>query len=281
MKVSRRLPLEGQVALVTGGASGIGEATVRLFAAEGAAVVVADINSERGEPLVADLLASGARAIFVKTDVTQERDIERAVQRAVTDFGQLDIMVNNAGVVGAIGSILNTDAADWRATQVILLDSVFLGIKHAARQMVPQRSGVILSLSSIAGVMGGQGPHAYTAAKHGVVGLTESAASELSQYGIRVNAVAPAVTVTPLIELVRGSRDAALDYAAKISPLGSAQMPEEIAQTLLFLASPGAAHITAQTLVVDSGVTRASSVANEKYHGKPNGFVGPRPVVLG
>lgn len=279
MKSSNRQQLEGQVAVITGGASGIGESTSRLFAAEGAAVVVADINVERGERLVSDLLAIGARAIFVRTDVTREDDVARAVQSAVANFGRLDIMVNNAGVVGAIGSLLHTDASDWKATLSILLDSVFFGTKHAARQMVQQRSGVILSLSSIAGVMGGQGPHAYTAAKHGVVGLTASAASELAPFGIRVNAVAPAVTVTPMIELVRGSREAALDYAAKISPLGSAQLPEEIAQTLLFLASPGAAHITAQTLVMDSGVTRTSPVANEKYHTKPNSFLGPKPVL--
>ncbi|MDD3935251.1 SDR family oxidoreductase [Rhodoferax sp.] len=276
MKFSSLQQLEGQVAVVTGGASGIGESTSRLFAAEGAAVVVADINAERGERLVADLLAIGARAIFVRTDVTCEDDVARAVQNAVAHFGRLDIMVNNAGVVGAIGSLLHTDASDWKATLSILLDSVFFGIKHAARQMVAQRSGVILSLSSIAGVMGGQGPHAYTAAKHGVVGLTVSAASEFSPYGIRINAVAPAVTVTPMIELVRGSRAAALDYAAAISPLGSAQMPEEIAQTLLFLAGPGAAHITAQTLIIDSGVTRTSAVANDKYHSRPNSFVGPK-----
>lgn len=276
MKSSRHQQLEGQVAVVTGGASGIGESTSRLFAAEGAAVVVADINVERGERLVADLLLNGGRAIFVRTDVTREDDVERAVKSAVANFDRLDIMVNNAGVVGAIGSLLHTDASDWKATLSILLDSVFFGIKHAGRQMVQQRSGVILSLSSIAGVMGGQGPHAYTAAKHGVVGLTVSAASEFAPYGIRVNAVAPAVTVTPMIEMVRGSREAALDYAAAISPLGSAQMPDEIAQTLLFLASPGAAHVTAQTLVVDSGVTRTSHLANEKYHSRPNSFVGPK-----
>lgn len=279
MDSNSRLQLAGQVAVVTGAASGIGESTARLFAAEGAAVVVADINVERGEGLAAELITGGGRAVFVRTDVSREEDVARAVQSAVSNFGRLDIMVNNAGVVGAIGSLLHTEASDWKATISILLDSVFYGTKHAARQMVEQHYGVILSLSSIAGVMGGQGPHAYTAAKHGVVGLTVSAASELAPFGIRVNAVAPAVTITPLIELVRGGREAALDYAARISPLGSAQMPEEIAQTLLFLAGPGAAHITAQTVVVDSGVTRASPVAIEKYHSKPNSFVGPKPVL--
>lgn len=271
--------LVGQVAVVTGAATGIGEATARLFAAHGAGVVVADINVEKGQTVAEDICRQGAQAIFVRTDVTQEADVERAVLTAVQQFGRIDIMVNNAGVVGAIGSILQTDAAHWRATLHVLLDSVFYGIKHAGREMAQQGSGVILSLSSIAGVMGGQGPHAYTTAKHGVVGLTRSAASELSQHGIRVNAVAPAATITPMVEQVRGGRDAALEYAAQISPLRTAQMPSEIAGVLLFLAGSAAAHITAQTMTVDSGVSLASSVGLEKYHSKANAFLGPASLL--
>jgi NAD(P)-dependent dehydrogenase (short-subunit alcohol dehydrogenase family) len=157
-----------------------------------------------------------------------------------------------------------------------LLDSVFFGIKHAARAMREQRSGVILSLSSIAGVMGGLGPHAYTAAKHGVVGLTRSAASELSQYGIRVNAVAPGTTVTPLVEEVRGGREAALAGAAQASPLGTALMPEEIAAALLYLASDAAAHVTAHNLVVDSGVTAGGFASGASVlRDRPVAFMGP------
>jgi len=271
--------LDGKVALITGAATGIGEVTARLFALEGASVVVSDIIEERGQRVADDLCSQGLRAVFVRTDVTKEVDVEMAVKTAVDRFGRLDIMINNAGIVGAIGSILHTDATHWRATISTLLDSVFYGTKHAGRQMVPQGSGVILSLASIAGVMGGQGPHAYTAAKHGVVGLTRSAASELSSHGIRVNAVAPAATITPMVELVRGGREAALQYAANISPLRTPQMPEEIAGVLLFLASPAAAHITAQTITVDSGVCLASSAALEKYHDKPNEFLGPKSLL--
>lgn len=245
-----------KVAVITGAASGIGEATARLFAAEGGGVMVADIDVERGVRVAKEI---GGR--FVRTDVTSEAAVESLVAATLEQFGRIDCMVNNAGMVGAIGSILETPATYWRATQAVLFDSVFYGIKHAGRAMREQKGGVILSVASIAGVMGGLGPHAYTAAKHGVIGLTRSAASELSRYGIRVNAVAPGTTVTALIEQVRGGRDEAMAAAASVSPLGTALMPEEIAASMLFLASDAAAHITGHTLVVDSGVTGAGMTA--------------------
>lgn len=245
-----------KVAVITGAASGIGEATARLFAAEGGSVMVADIDVERGVRVAEEI---GGR--FVRTDVTSEAAVESLVTATLEQFDRIDCMVNNAGMVGAIGSILETPATYWRATQAVLFDSVFYGIKHAGRAMREQKGGVILSVASIAGVMGGLGPHAYTAAKHGVIGLTRSAASELSRYGIRVNAVAPGTTVTALIEQVRGGRDEAMAAAASVSPLGTALMPEEIAASMLFLASDAAAHITGHTLVVDSGVTGAGMTA--------------------
>lgn len=263
--------LQNKVALVTGAAAGIGESTARLFVREGATVVLADVNETAGAALAKEL---GMH--FIATDVTSEEQIERAVQYTLERHGRIDCMINNAGVVGAVGSIMETTENAWDATQAILLKSVFFGIKHAARAMREQHSGVILSLSSIAGVMGGLGPHAYTAAKHGVVGLTRSAASELSQYGIRVNAVAPGTTVTPLIEEVRGGREAAMTGAAKVSPLGTALMPEEIAAGLLYLASDAAAHVTAHTLVIDSGVTGGGFASGASVlRDRPVSFVGP------
>jgi len=263
--------LQDKVALVTGAASGIGEAAVRLFVAEGATVVLADINETAGAAL-----ASQLGMHFIATDVTREEQVERAIRFTVERHGRIDCMVNNAGVVGAVGSIMDTSVQAWRATQAILLDSVFFGIKHAACAMRAQRSGVILSLSSIAGVMGGLGPHAYTAAKHGVIGLTRSAASELSSHGIRVNAVAPGTTVTPLIEEVRGGREAALKGAAEVSPLGTALMPDEIAAALVFLASDAAAHVTAHTLVIDSGVTAGGFASGASVlRDRPVTFMGP------
>ncbi|WP_040787752.1 SDR family oxidoreductase [Massilia niastensis] len=263
--------MQDKVVLVTGAASGIGEAAALLFHAEGARLVLADIDQERGAALAARLGAS-----FIAADVSREEQVEAAVLHTVRQHGRIDCMINNAGVVGAVGSIMETDARAWHATQAILLDSVFFGIKHAARRMRERRSGVILSLSSIAGVMGGLGPHAYTAAKHAVIGLTRSAASELSQYGIRVNAVAPGTTVTPLVEGIRGGREAAIQGATQVSPLGSPLMPDEIAAALLYLASDAAAHVTAHTLVVDSGVTAGGFASGASVlRDRPMSFIGP------
>ena len=259
-----------KVVIVTGAASGIGEATARLFADEGAQVVVSDVNAEQGERV-----ATSIGAHFVHADVAREADIETLVSATLTRYGRIDCMINNAGVVGAVGSILDTPANYWRATQAVLLDSVFYGIKHAGRVMREQRSGVILSVASVAGVMGGLGPHAYTAAKHAVIGLTRSAASELSRYGIRVNAVAPGTTITALIDEVRGGREQALISAAQSSPLGTALLPEEVAAGLLFLASETAAHITGHTLVIDSGVTGAGAASGASVlKGQSMRFVG-------
>ena len=261
---------ENQVVIITGAASGIGEAAARLFTAEGAKVVVADVNRERGEQVATEI-----GGVFQHTDVTQEDAVEALVQRARAEYGRVDCMINNAGMVGAVGSLLETPAKYWQATQAVLLDSVFYGIKHAGRVMREQNAGVIINVTSIAGVMGGLGPHAYTAAKHAVVGLTRSAASELSGYGIRVNAIAPGTTVTAMIEQVRGGKEQAMTAAASVSPLGSALLPDEIAQGMLYLASAAASHVTGHTLVIDSGVTGAGAASGaSRLKGQSMKFVG-------
>ena len=263
--------VDGKVVLVTGAASGIGAATARLFAERGCRVVLADLQEEAGKVLAGEI---GERALFVRTDVTQEPDIEVAVDAAVGSFGALDVMINNAGIVGAVGSIAETSAEAWDSTLDVLLRGTFLGMKHAARVMLPRKRGVILSLSSTAGVAGGLGPHAYTAAKHAVVGLTRSVASELSGSGIRVNAVAPGNTVTAMTAAVvagdpqaEGATESAL---RKISPLGIAGHPKDIAHALLYLASDEAGFVTGHTLVVDAGQTTA---------GQPSPFHGASPKV--
>jgi NAD(P)-dependent dehydrogenase (short-subunit alcohol dehydrogenase family) len=254
--------LDGKVAVITGGASGIGEGAVRRFVEEGAACVIADVQTERGVALAAEL---GDAARFVDVDVTEEIAVEAAVGAAVEHFGRLDCMFNNAGVVGVIGPIADTDADAWDRTMAVLLRGVFLGIKHAARVMIPQGSGSIVSTSSTAGVTGGLGPHAYTAAKHGVVGLTKSAASELGQHGIRVNAVAPGNIVTPMTaDVVSGNHTdlaTAHDHIETTSPLHRAGLPVDIANVALFLASDEAAYVTGQTLVADAGQTSSGRVS--------------------
>jgi NAD(P)-dependent dehydrogenase (short-subunit alcohol dehydrogenase family) len=259
--------LEGKVAVVTGGASGIGAGTVRRFVEEGARVVVADLQHDEAAALAAEL---GDAAAACRTDVTAEADVAAAVDLAVARFGRLDVMFNNAGILGAIGPIAETTAEAWDATMAVLLRGVFLGMKHAARVMVPQGSGVILSTSSTAGVQGGLGPHAYTAAKHAVIGLTKSVAAELAPHGIRVNAIAPGNTVTAMtaaaITADPTAHDRTAAFIAKASPLGYAGFPVDIANAAVFLASDEARYVNATCLVVDAGQTGAGANGPNHFH---------------
>lgn len=259
---------EGKVGVVTGGASGIGLATAQLFVKEGGAVVITDLKADRAQAAAQTL---GAKAAAIGGDVTDEAHVAAAVDLAVKKFGRLDAMVNNAGLLGAVGPIARTNSADWDRTIAILLNAVFYGMKHAARVMMEQKSGSIISLASIAGVTGGLGPHAYSACKHAVVGLSKSVASELAAYNIRVNAVAPGTTITPLVIDAMGGGDPATTGAAARSPMKSVIMPDEIAAGILYLACDESRHLTAQTLVIDSGVTGAISVP--RYHGVEPAFV--------
>jgi NAD(P)-dependent dehydrogenase (short-subunit alcohol dehydrogenase family) len=243
--------LDGMIALVTGGASGIGEATARRFVAEGARVFIADRQQERGEEL-----ADALRQAFVQTDVSSEDEVAAAVDRAVSQYGRLDCMINNAGYTGATGSLVDLTQDAWHATLKVLLDGVFFGIKHAARVMIPAQSGCILTTTSIAGQNGGMGPHAYTTAKHAIGGLISSVASEISANNVRVNAVAPGAVATPLSALSRGNDMAAAERnAQERSPLPGAVSADEIAGGFVYLASHDGRHITGQTLVIDGGLS--------------------------
>lgn len=257
--------LAGKVAVVTGGASGIGEGSVLRFVEEGARVVVADVQEDLGRELVARL---GDVARFVRTDVTVEDDISRAVDEAVSSFGRLDVMFNNAGIVGAVGRVAETDTGQWDRTVAILMRGVFLGMKHASRVMVPQGSGSIISTSSTAGVLGGLGPHCYTACKHAVIGLTKSVASELAVHGIRVNAISPGNTVTAMTSAVMTGDhtdvDTATQHIAAASLLGIPGLPIDIANAAVYLASDEARYVTAHTLVVDAGQTAIGG--NGRFH---------------
>jgi NAD(P)-dependent dehydrogenase (short-subunit alcohol dehydrogenase family) len=246
--------LEGQVALVTGGASGIGEGIVRRFVEQGARVLVVDVQPERGRALV-DELGSDVTA-FAQADVAVEADVEAAVATAVSRFGRLDCMVNNAGILGAIGPVADIGYDAWHRTIDVLLSSVFLGIKHAARVMIPQGGGNIISTASTAGVRAGLGPHVYTAAKHGVVGLCQSVATELGPHGIRVNVIAPGGTVSALTSHLVTGDHTALERAGSLiganNPLRRAGMPRDIANAALFLASEEASFVNGAVLVVDA-----------------------------
>jgi len=255
--------LAGKTAVITGAASGIGAGTARLFVEEGAHVIVADMQVDAGNALVAEL---GDAARFAEVNVLEESQVAAAVDLAVSEFGALDIMFNNAGIVGAVGRISEMPTDAWDNTIAILLRGVFLGTKHAARVMLEQNSGVIINTASTAGVMGGLGPHAYTAAKHGVVGLTKSVANELAPNGIRVNAIAPGNTVTAMTASVTTGDPDALDKTneriASTSPLGYAGLPYDIAAAALYLASDDARYVSGHTLVVDAGQTTAGMTPN-------------------
>jgi NAD(P)-dependent dehydrogenase (short-subunit alcohol dehydrogenase family) len=250
--------LRGRVALITGGSSGIGAGTVRRFVAEGCRVVIADVQKDAGEGLAKEL---GDQTLFVTCDVTQEADIAGAVDAAVEHFGQLDVMFNNAGIVGATGPIARSVTADVDLTFAVILRGAFIGMKHAARVMVPRQSGVILSTSSPAGIVGGLGAHAYSAAKAGIIGLTLSVAAEMRPKGIRVNAIVPGAVVSAMTaDIVKGD-PADLTGASEIlsasSPMGRAGQPEDIAAAAAYLASDDASFVTGSALVVDGGLTWA------------------------
>lgn len=258
--------LSGKVAVVTGGASGIGAGTVRRFVDEGASVVIADLQEDAGQALAAEL---GDSTRFARCDVTQEADVAAAVDLAVAEFGDLHIIFNNAGIVGSVGPIAETPEASWDKTIAIDLKGVFLGIKHAARVMTAREGGgSIISTSSTAGVLGGLGPHGYTAAKHAVIGLTKSVANELAPHGIRVNAISPGNTVTAMTAGVGGNAADLEGAEARIasgSPLGYAGYPDDIANAALYLASEESRYVSGHTLVVDAGQTTAGMTPN-RFH---------------
>jgi NAD(P)-dependent dehydrogenase (short-subunit alcohol dehydrogenase family) len=248
--------LEGKVAVITGAASGMGRAAAILFAAEGAHVVLADLNGPGGEAAAAEASAAGQRCVFQRTDVASEPDIQALVGRALSEFGRLDVMFNNAGIGGALGGVETISVEDWDRSLAVLLRGVFLGIKHSVAPMRAQGGGAIVSTASIAGIDGYANLHAYCAAKAGVVNLTRSTALELARDKIRVNSIAPGGVSTPIIGGGSNFNKAAADAAlVNAQPLPHAGQPEDIAQAALFLASDAARFVTGHCLVVDGGAT--------------------------
>jgi NAD(P)-dependent dehydrogenase (short-subunit alcohol dehydrogenase family) len=249
--------LDGKVAVITGAASGIGRGSALCLAREGAAVVAVDLNSLGGEQVISEIAASGGRAVFQHADVSSEPEIRSAVERAVTEYGRLDIMFNNAGLVGAVGSIEAVSAEDWDRTIAVLLRSVFLGIKYAVEPMRRAGGGSIISTSSVASFLPSAYGAAYAAAKGGVISLTRAAALQLGPDHIRVNCICPGAINTPIWGSLPAFSDPAavaqvLDHIQTIPRVGR---PEDIASMLLFLASDESQWITGQAMIVDGGLT--------------------------
>jgi NAD(P)-dependent dehydrogenase (short-subunit alcohol dehydrogenase family) len=246
--------LEGKVAIITGGASGIGRASVLRFLAEGARVVIADVNETRAHETIelAAELTSREHVRFTRCDVAEEADVQGAVACALAAFGQLDCMFNNAGLPGAVGALSETSVTDWDRTFAVNVRGVFLGIKHAAPTM-RVHGGSIINTASIAALNAGAGPAAYSSCKAAVVGLTRSAALELAPQRIRVNSLCPGLILTPLLE--RGRASALPEVLRSAQPWPEAGLPEHIADAALFLASDESRFITGESLVVDGGIT--------------------------
>ena len=266
--------LEGRTAIITGGASGIGAATVRRFVDEGARVTIADRAEERGEALAAEL---GDATRFVSTDVSVEQDIAEMVAHTIDEFGQVDCLFNNAGFGGALGSIADISVDDYDLTFDVLVKSVFLGMKHVATHMMERGSGSIINTASIAGIRAGYGPILYSTAKAAVVTMSQNAAMEFGTAGVRVNAICPGAVATPLLA---GNPRASADDINRagqgfesMTPIGHVADPSELASAALFLASDDSSFVTGQALVVDGGVT-----AGIPYADQPEFFRVSRPI---
>ncbi|MGE5596390.1 MAG: SDR family NAD(P)-dependent oxidoreductase [Hyphomicrobiales bacterium] len=252
--------LDGKVAVITGGASGMGEATARLFVREGARVVIGDLQREKGEAVAKSI---GPECVFAPADVSSSEDVRSLVTTAVQSFGQLDIMYNNAGIGGGEGSILDCSEETFDRIIAVDLKAVWLGMKHALPHLIANGGGSIITTASVSGLMGMPGQGAYGSAKGGVIQLTRVCAIEYAAQGVRANCICPGGTLTPILyanpslpapvdpELVRKG----LEHA---QPIPRAGMPEDIANAALWLASDESSFVTGQAIVVDGGWTASA-----------------------
>ncbi|MGH6641694.1 MAG: glucose 1-dehydrogenase [Bradyrhizobium sp.] len=249
------LSFENKVALVTGAASGMGLATAKAFAEAGAAVALADVNEAAVRSAASELAAAGHNAIGIRCDVADEAEVVAMVDRTVSSFGRLDAAFNNAGI-----QVPPSDAADEAAEQfdrvnAINLRGVWACMKHELRQMRRQGSGAIVNCSSLGGLVGLPGRASYHASKHGVIGLTRSAALEYAPRGIRINAVCPGTIDTPMVAEMLEKQPDAMKEILQDQPIGRLGRPEEIASAVLWLCSPGASFVIGHPLAVDGGFT--------------------------
>lgn len=245
--------LRGKVAIVTGGTSGIGRDTAVLFAQAGVKVVIAGRREAEGNETVDLVRAAGSDGLFVKTDVAVAADVQALVRKTVEKFGRVDIAFNNAGIEGNLVPIISQPEADWDRTIDINLKGTWLCLKYEIQQMLRQGGGgAIVNMASVAGLIGSAGFATYCASKHGVMGLTKSAALETARNGIRVNAVCPAVIETPMGERIFGGPDVK-PYAIGLHPIGRFGKPMEVAEAVVWMCSDRASFMTGQSLVLDGG----------------------------
>jgi NAD(P)-dependent dehydrogenase (short-subunit alcohol dehydrogenase family) len=243
------------VVLITGALTGIGRATALAFARDGASVAVSGRRDEAGQALAAELRALGVRGEYMHADVRDEAQVRSLVEQVVERFGRLDVAVNNAGTEGQLGPLTEQSADNYGATFDTNVLGTLLSLKHELRVMQRQGSGAIVNLSSVAGQVGIAGAAVYVASKHAVEGLTKSAALEAAGFGVRVNAVAPGPVQTDMLERFTGGDAAAKSGFLASLPARRAGTPDEIAQTIVFLASDKARFLTGQCVAVDGGYT--------------------------
>lgn len=244
----------GRTALITGGGMGIGQATALAFAKDGANVVVSDVAVAEGTATADRIVREGGKAIFVKSDVSSPQDAEATVRKAVEEFGRLDIAFNNAGIGGPKALTADCSLEEWNKTLAVNLTGVWLGMKYQIVQMLKQGGGAIVNNASILGTVGFATASAYVAAKHGVIGLTKTAAIEYATKGIRVNSVCPGFVVTPLLEKAGITSNAEVStMIANLHAMKRMGTVEEIAAAVLWLASDDASFVTGHALLVDGG----------------------------
>jgi len=256
--------LEGKVAVVVGGTTGIGRETAVLFAKSGSKVALAGRREKEGNETVDLIRAVGGEGLYVQTDVSKAAEVAAFVEKAVEKFGRLDVAFNNAGFEGVWAPVIRQSEEDWDRLMAVNLKGIWLCLKYEIQQMIRQRSGgAIVNMSSMMGLVGSAGAAAYSASKHGVIGLTKSAALETARTGIRINAVCPGATETAMSERIFSVAGANKKYVLSCHPLARFGKPAEIAEAVVWMCSDRAAFMTGQSLVLDGGFLAGQNSPSE------------------